>query len=154
MPGERRKHDSDHAANAYPGGGRGRGWSQGHRLTGRSVPAKTRCRSLLRMCVCVPAPERDGDQGACVRWPRLLVGDQTALQRPLSMVANWDGSNSEAGSSPGAVVVCGWKSGNRGGAGVAQGELKKSLRSAQISGMLRLWRKRGATVDKQLTMSK
>lgn len=41
-----------------------------------------------------------------------------------------------------------------GSTGVAQSELKKSLRSASTSGMLRLCRKRGATAGKPSTTSK
>src|SRR5215471_10908320 len=41
------------------------------------------------------------------------------------MVAERQGTDPAAGSAPGTVAAGGWKPGDRGGAGVAQGELKQ-----------------------------
>jgi hypothetical protein len=49
--------------------------------------AKLKCRSLLRLSVCVPQPAGAFNKGVGLRWAGILVGDQASVQRTLSLVA-------------------------------------------------------------------
>ena len=96
---------------------------------------------------------------------RILVydgqaGAETAVAGTIRVVAERQRAFPGAPGASGTVAVGGGQPGNRSRAGVAKSKLRqpptKGLRSAFISGMLRLWRKRkrGAIAGKRSTVSR
>jgi hypothetical protein len=74
----------------------------------------------------VPLAARDLDQGPGLRRHGLLVGDETAVERTIPLVAPRRDVAGIASASD-AVVVRGGQPGFSGGAGVAESPLKKML---------------------------
>ncbi len=102
------RRDSDHAADAHPGGDRGRGWTEGHRFPGSSCARRNSRADPFSGCLFVFRSRR----GTSIR---ILVYDGQgfwlAQKAPVAKDDLCGGRSGEepagAGSAPGAVAVGG-----------------------------------------------
>src|ERR1035441_4719341 len=110
------------------------------------MPGETECGPVFRLPVHFPVPEWNGHQNLAVRWPRILAGDEAIVKRPFPVVADRRRASADLAGTSGAAAVGGGESRHGSRASVAKSKLntppRKGLRSAVISGILRLCRKR------------
>src|SRR5580692_5594256 len=120
--------DPDHAASTHSGCGGACGRKEGDRFFGAGLPGETWLRSVFRLPVYLPQPQRAGDPDPGLRRPGILAGHQAPVQGTLSLVANGHGSGPKLARASGPDAAGGWQSGNRSRARMAACERMKNLR--------------------------
>src|ERR1700679_1918528 len=121
------------------------------------MPGETERGSVFRLPVHFPLPKRNGHQNLAVRRARVLAGDEAIVKRTVQVVAYGRRTGADIAGAPSAIAAGGRQSRDGSRAGVAKSKLKspttKSLRSAFLSGILQLCRKRkrGDTAGKPST---
>ncbi len=96
---------ADHAADEDPCGRRAGRFSLRHRWPGTAVPGNPSTRPVHRRGLCLPQSQRDGAEGAHLRWPRVLALPQAALSGPFPVVALGRGRRRSTAGRPPTVGV-------------------------------------------------
>ena len=130
--------DSDRAADADSGCGRGDRWKEGHRRPRPAMPGETARRSIFRLPVYLPHPAWHGHQGLTFDGQGFWLATKRLSKGRFRWWPTGDGTGADAASASGAVAAGGRQSGDGSPAGVAAGELIEQYNKT-LAFRFRLW---------------